>query len=361
LPNRTCKCDKDELVREAPSIDGDALGQWLDEALGSSETLDVHPMQGGGSCEVFDLRRGGEHWVLRRSPAVASAATAHDVLREYRILDAIRNEGVRIPEPIVACADPSVAGTPFYVMQHVDGMPIRGSLPPAYAEAPDQQGQIGGELIDALVEIHNVDWQRCGLSDLGKPEGYLQRQVSRWLSQLASYQVRELPAVAQVANWLEGNRPPDQSPTLVHGDYKLDNVLFSLDLPPRILAVVDWEMATLGDPLVDLGWALIFWPAEGNTLSLGSPGQAGGFRLECLPCRGELVDRYAGRTGRDVSHLDWYEAFAAWKLAIVLEGNYAKYLRGESRNPMHPVFEKVVELLLERALETIEKTKSGHG
>jgi aminoglycoside phosphotransferase (APT) family kinase protein len=306
-------------------------------------------MTGGGSCEIFEVRRGGARWVLRRAPAKASSSTAHDVLREFRILDAIKDEKVRIARPIVACADPAVAGTPFYLMALVPGVPIRATLPPAYAASKQAQATALTELIDALAELHVVDWRACGLGDLGKQEGYLARQVPRWLAQLESYRCRDLPAVDAVARWLSERLPTEQAPALCHGDYKLDNVLFSPDLPARALAVVDFEMAAIGDPLVDLAWALIFLPQEGNPLALGAAGQPGGFQLAGLPSEASLVARYAERTGRDVSALDWYRVFSPWKLAIVLEGSFAKWRRGESRNPMHEHFGPMADRLLVRA------------
>lgn len=342
-------------MKAAPEIDAATLERWLDAQLGGRVPLDVQAMPGGGSCEIFSIRRGGAHWVLRRAPARASSSTAHDVLREHRILDAIQNEDVRIAKPIVACDDPAVAGTPFYVMEFVDGVPIRQDLPAAYADSREAQTLALTELIDALAEVHNVDWRRCGLAGLGKLEGYLERQVPRWLSQLDSYRCRDLPGVDEVGAWLRDNLPGEQPAALVHGDYKLDNLLYSRDLPARALAVVDWEMASIGDPLVDLAWALIFMPEEGNPLAFGAAGQPGGFQLVGLPSQAELVERYANRTGRNVDSLDWYHVFSPWKLGIVLEGSYAKHLRGESKNPRHAFFGKMTDMLLDRARARVQR------
>ncbi len=336
-------------MRPAPELDAERLSAWLDDRLGAAAPIEVEAMKGGGSCEIFSVRRGDAHWVLRRAPARASSSTAHDVLREFRILDAIKDENVRIARPILACDDLAVAGTPFYLMEHVPGVPIRMTLPPAYADSSEAQGRALTELVDALAELHVVDWRRCGLGDLGKSEGYLARQVPRWIAQLGSYRCRELPAVDAVAQWLAERLPAEQPPALCHGDYKLDNVLYSLDLPARALAVVDWEMASIGDPLVDLAWALIFLPQEGNPLALGAAGQPGGFRLAGLPSEAELVSRYAARSGRDVAALDWYRVFSPWKLAIVLEGSFAKWRSGNSSNPLHEHFGSMADRLLARA------------
>ncbi|MBW2271157.1 MAG: phosphotransferase family protein [Deltaproteobacteria bacterium] len=336
-------------MRPPPEIEIPPLERWLDEHLGDRMPIEVAALKGGGSCELFSLRRGGERWVLRRAPARASSSTAHDVLREHRILQAIREQDVRIAKPIIACDDPAVAGAPFYVMEFVDGEPIRHKLPAAYADSREAQGLALTELIDALAEVHNIDWRACGLESLGKPEGYLERQVPRWLAQLDSYRCRELPGVDATGHWLRENLPAEQPAALAHGDYKLDNLLYSRELPARALAVVDWEMASIGDPLVDLAWALIFLPEEGNTLALGAAGQPGGFQLAGLPTQADLVERYAERTGRDLGALHWYRVFSPWKLGIVLEGSYAKHLRGESKNPNHAFFGNVADTLLARA------------
>ena len=203
------------------------------------------------------------------------------------------------------------------------------------------------ELVDALIDIHAVDWQRCGLGHLARPERYLERQVERWLSQLRSYSARPLPQAVSVGAWLDATRPPDQAPALFHGDYKLDNVLFAAEAPPRLLAVVDWEMASIGDPLVDLAWALIFHPGEG-TMRLGMA-KSPTFALGHLPSGDALVERYAAASGRDVSAIGWYHVFSRWKLAIVLEGSHAKFQRGESNKPVHEYFGRQADILLDSA------------
>jgi aminoglycoside phosphotransferase (APT) family kinase protein len=297
--------------------------------------------------------------VLRRAPRHASSSTAHDVLREHRILDAIADAGVRIATPIVACADPEVFGAPFYVMARIDGVPVRGGIPAAWAAHPESQGRAVEELVDALVEVHAVDWRAVGLSDLGHPDGFLARQVPRWLAQLESYGGRELTVAEEIGAWLEQRRPAEQAPTLFHGDYKLDNVLFAPDAPPRLLAVVDWEMASIGDPIVDLAWALIFHPEPGATMPLGVRGGDHAFTLDAMPSSAAMVQRYADRSGRDLSGIDWYHVFARWKLAIVLEGSYAKFVRGESSKPVHEFFGKQADVLLESAARLIDREATG--
>jgi aminoglycoside phosphotransferase (APT) family kinase protein len=324
------------------------LAAFLDDVLGDHAPLAVEPMVGGGSCEIFGLRRGDHRWVLRRAPSHASSSTAHDVTREYRVLDAIKDSGVRIPRPIAVCADPAIFEAPFYVMERIDGEVVRAEIPAAWTARPDEQHRAFEELIDALAEIHLIDWQAVGLGELGHPDGFLERQVSRWMAQLASYGGRDLPLADDLAAWLDGSRPAAQAPALFHGDYKIDNVLFAPGSPPHLLAVVDWEMCSIGDPLVDLAWALIFHPRPGAAMALGTHGEHA-FDPARVPPADSLVARYAERTGRDVTRLDWYEVFARWKLAIVLEGSYAKFVRGESTKPVHEYFGRQADALLSEA------------
>jgi aminoglycoside phosphotransferase (APT) family kinase protein len=329
------------------------LESYLDERLGGHAPLSVTPMTGGGSCEVFALDRGADRWVLRRAPRHASSSTAHDVLREFRILDAIKDHPVRIARPILCCDDPAVFDSPFYVMARVDGVPVRKGIPAGWSAAPETHGIALEQLIDALAEIHAVDWRACGLAELAHPEHYLARQVKRWLGQLDSYGGRELPLARDIGDWLDDRRPADQPPALMHGDYKLDNVLYALDAPPRLLAVVDWEMASIGDPLVDLAWALIFHPGPEGTMPLGIAGEHR-FMIDHLPSIGSLVKRYAQRSGRDVTNIGWYEVFSRWKLAIVLEGSYAKFVRGLSDKPVHEFFGRQADLLLASSAAIID-------
>jgi len=336
----------------ALTLSTEALQQFLDDALGTPETIIVTALAGGGSCEVFAIDRGAARWVLRRAPRHASSATAHDVLREFRILDAIKDEPVRIARPVISCADPAVFGAPFYVMERIDGSPIRQRVPDAWAAAPEAHGRALEELVDALIAIHAVDWQTCGLGDMAPKPDYLTRQLVRWLDQLDSYGGRDLPAAREVGDWLEANRPGDRPHALCHGDYKLDNVLFAPQAPPHLLAVVDWEMAAIGDPLVDLAWAMIFHPGHEGTMRLGMADEPR-FAVEHLPDRAALVERYAAGSGRDTSGIGWYDVFARWKLAIVLEGSYAKFQRGLSSKPIHQYFGSQADLLLDSATALI--------
>ena len=332
----------------------DSLRRFLDGSVGGSNEIAVTALTGGGSCDAFAIDRGSARWVLRRAPRHTNVASAHDVLREYRILDAIKDTPVAIARPIVSCADPAVFGAPFFVMERIDGAAVVSHIPKEWAAAPASQGRALEELVDALVAIHSVDWRACGLGDLAHTGEYLPHQITRWLAQLASYGSRELPSAARLADWLRSHRSAEQPSALCHGDYKLDNVLFAPESPPRLAAVIDWEMADLGDPLVDLAWALIFHPGPDGTIHLGMSKDPK-FAVDALPDRGQLIERYASRSGRDIESMTWYDVFARWKLAIALEGSYAKFLRGQSDKPLHEFFGRQADLLLESAERIIER------
>ena len=338
------------MNRTAAAFDVARFSDWLGQVTGEPAEVTVTPMSGGGSCEMFRVERLGRSWVVRRAPLTAVSDTAHHVVREARVIDALADSAVPVPTILAVCDDPAVLGTPFFVMSYVDGDVVRrNGLPKDLAEQPDSHHAVGEELIDTLVKLHEVDWRSTPLAELSRPEGFLARQVDRWMTQLESYRSRDLDGVDDVAAWLAANQPARGDLTVIHGDYKLDNVLLSRQPPPRVLSVVDFEMTTVGDPLIDLAWALIFWPQEGNLIALAVPGTPNGIAADQCQTPAQLIKRYSAATGRDLSAFDWYQAFSAWKLAIVLEASYAKYRSGESANPNHEVFGFVVDELLSRA------------
>jgi len=325
------------------------LNTWLTQQLGEQGDIEVHPLRGGGSCEMFTLDRNGERWVIRRAPLAKVSDTAQNVVREYKVIEALTGSAVRVPELLASCDNPAIIGAPFYIMRYVDGEVIRRKLPDQYIASPETQPRIGEEIIDALVELHAIDWRLTAMADLAKPENFLGRQVDRWLSQLETYRSRDLPGIDDVAKWLAENRPANGDLVVMHGDYKVDNAIYSKDTPPKILTLVDFEMTTVGDPLIDLAWCMIFWPEEGNLIAIAAPGGEGGMNVDYCQAPETLIHRYAEKTGRNMEHFQWYQAFAAWKLAIVLEASYAKFLKGESKNPNHEFFGFLVDQLLERA------------
>lgn len=326
------------------------FGDWLTSVTGHSAGVHVTPIRGGGSCEMFRADRAGEAWVVRRAPRSAVSDTAHQVVREARIMQSLEAQRATVPHVLAFSDDPDIIGAPFFVMRFIDGDVIRrDGLPAWMRDEPRLHPAIGEQLIDALVTLHDVDWTKTVLTELSRPQGFLDRQVDRWISQLDSYRVRDLPLVDELAQWLRTNTPPHGDLTVMHGDYKLDNIIWTPAAPLRIAAVVDFEMTTVGDPLIDLAWAMIFWPEDSNAIALAAPGTPGGIDADYCQASSELVGRYAAATGRDLSRFDWYQAFSAWKLAIVLEGSYAKHLRGQTRNPLHELFGPLVDDLLIRA------------
>ena len=329
-------------------IDAERLSTYLEDKLPGSGPFEITRHRAGHSNETFFVRRDGHGWALRRPPAGAFLPSAHDVGREYKVLSALTATDVRTPATTLACDDESVIGAPFYLMELMEGTVIRDRVPDAYSEA--DRGRIGEELVDALVELHSIDPDSCGLGSFGKKEGYLERQLRRWTGQmdLTLPLTRELPILRALGEWLVQNLPEPPSTTIVHGDYKLDNVMFDRN-EPRLIAILDWEMSTLGDPLADLGWMVSFW-REKQDLDHDAFADLGAVTtLPGFGSRRRLVDRYVDRTGRDASALDWYVVLAIWKLAILLEGSYARHLAGMTDDPFFARMEHGVPALGERA------------
>jgi aminoglycoside phosphotransferase (APT) family kinase protein len=291
---------------------------------------------------------------MRRPPAGPLLPTAHDVVREYRFLAALHGRA-RVPRPLAVCEDLSVIGAPFYLMERTRGIVIRTEIPAAYDD-PAGRRRIAEEMIDALVELHAVDWRAAGLT--GRDSGYVQRQVERWSSQweLTRPRTRELAGLDTVTAWVRAKMPADLPHTVVHGDYKLDNVMFAAEAP-RLIAIFDWEMATIGDPLADLGYLVNGWVADEPP-----PGfehyprvSAGLTELEGFPTVDELMARYEAKSGRSMSQLLFYRILARYKLIVILEGLYMHYLEGAAANPAAADFEWRVPMMVASALRLIER------
>ena len=280
----------------------------------------------GASNLTYRIERSGARVVLRRPPPPPLPPSAHDMVREARVQAGLARAGVRVPRILAVCEDPGVLGVPFYLMEEIDGVVVGAALPDAL-DAPAERRRLGEELIDALADLHAVDWRACGLDTIGKPSGYLERQLRRWSGLWEINATRELRACLEVADKLRATVPDSGATTVVHGDYRLGNVMVARDAPARLLAILDWEMATLGDPLADLGYLIVCWSEVGappHPLLMGVVTERPGF-----PTRAQLAARYAERTGRDVSRLSWYEAFSLWKAAVFCEAIHGRYLRGE--------------------------------
>jgi aminoglycoside phosphotransferase (APT) family kinase protein len=292
--------------------------------------------------------------VLRRPPRGPLPPSAHDVLREARVLTALQDTAVRAPKVLAVCDDVGVIGAPFYVMEEMQGEVITSTMPSSLDD-PEQRRRTAAELVAALVELHEVDWTALGLEGFAKPTGYLERQLRRFNGIWEFNKTREIPEFEQVSQWLAANIPQSPPATIVHGDYRLGNTMFADGAPARLVAIFDWEMATIGDPLADVGYMMMHWrqanDPEDSKFNLQSVTVLPGF-----PTRRELVSLYEQRSGRSVGDLDWYVALAFWKAVAFMEGNYKRAISGSTDDPYLKSFgDGVVEL----ARRSLEITRNG--
>jgi len=341
-------------------VDESALEAFLERELGPADGFAVERHDEGHSNETLFVAWGDRDLVVRRPPPGETADTAHDVLREYRVIDALQDTAVPVPPTVLACDDHDVIGSDFYVMEQVEGDVLREGAPERFASASARE-RIGTELVDTLAAIHDLDLDAdgVGMGDLGRPAGYTERQVERWGKQLAwaferTQEVREIPELGRVGAWLDDNCPAEHPHALVHGDYKLDNVMFGPGDEPDLVAVFDWEMATLGDPRADLGWMLSYWrdPKDPEpeipelvTRFMEAPD---------YPARLDLVSRWEDRTGFEFTRDRFYRALAVYKLAGLGEMFYRRHLEGNADDPMYPKMEDRVPALAERAVRIVE-------
>jgi len=358
--------EPDPLPPDAPLVDPERFSAWAGERLPGGGPIEVERIREGHSNLTFVVHRHGLEWILRRPPRGPLLPTAHDVLREFRVLDLLARTGsrARVPRVVAACEDPSVIGVPFYLMERVAGEVIRDRLPPWLADDSldaDRRRALAFDLVDALAELHSTDAAPFVEAGIGKPSGYLARQVRRWRGQREGIQTaaeergttaRDLRDYDAVRDWLEANLPPETGEaTIVHGDYKLDNVLVlprARQVAPQVNAILDWEMATVGDPLADLGYLLSFWVEAGDdpwraALSGGVYSAAG------MPTRDEVVEWYGERTGRSMRDVRFYVTLAVWKLAILLEASYNRHLAGTTDDPFFELLDVGVPALLQYA------------
>jgi aminoglycoside phosphotransferase (APT) family kinase protein len=326
------------------------LLRFLDSAgLDAPSDLTAAPVGDGHSNVTYELSTGV---VLRRPPRGPLPPSAHDVLREARLLSALEPTPVRSPKVLAVCDDPAVIGAPFYVMERVVGDVVTSSIP-ARLDTPVERSRIADELIDSLVELHAVDWTTLGLEGFGKPTGYLERQLRRFTGLWEHNRTRELPAVEEVGAWLTSNLPQSPPSTIVHGDYRLGNTMLASDAPARLIAIFDWEMATIGDPLADVGYMMIHWAQAddppASKFNLQSVTSLPGF-----PTRRELIGRYEERSGRSMQSLDWYVTLALWKAVVFMEGNYKRAVSGSTDDPYLKTFGEGVLELATRALDVTQ-------
>ncbi|PSP46133.1 phosphotransferase family protein [Halobacteriales archaeon QH_6_66_25] len=339
-------------------VDEDALADFLTDRLSPAERYNVCRHEQGHSNETLFVTWGDRELVVRRPPPGETAETAHDVLREYRVIDALQDTGVPVPPTVTACDDHSVIGSDFYVMDRVEGTVFRDEESAAFATA-DARERIGTELVDTLAAIHDLDPQAVGLGDFGRPAGYTERQVTRWGKQLAwAFEVtaekREVPELDRVGTWLDEHCPDSHPHAIAHGDYKLDNVMFSGNSPVELVAVFDWELCTLGDPRADLGWMLSYWRDQGDPDPAIDHLATRFVEHPDYPTRQALVDRWEEQTGLAFEHERFYRALAVYKLAGLGEMFFRRYLEGNADDPMYPAMEDAVPALADRALRIIE-------
>jgi aminoglycoside phosphotransferase (APT) family kinase protein len=335
-------------MTDLPGLDLEQFGAWFEGACPGEVggTLRGRLIAGGRSNLTYEVSDGSKSWVVRRPPLGHVLATAHDMEREYRVITALRDTGVPVPLSYALCKDPGVLGAPFYVMSKVDGIPYRTAdqLAPL---GPVRARAIAEQMIDTLARLHAVRPAEVGLADFGRPEGFLARQVRRWKKQLDASHSRPLAGIDELYAQLAAD-PPDGSPAaIVHGDYRLDNVLVGAD--DKVAAVVDWEMATLGDPLTDVGLLVVYQRmdrlAEGPMAS-DAPG---------YPSVPEVLDRYAADSGRDLSDLGFYIALASFKAAVILEGIHFRYVHGQTVGEGFEEIGTLVEPLVASGLAALQE------
>jgi aminoglycoside phosphotransferase (APT) family kinase protein len=323
-------------------------GYFAEHVPGAGDReLHAELIAGGRSNLTYSISNGEQAWVLRRPPLGHVLPTAHDMAREYKVMTALAGTGVPVPETYALCEDTEVNGAPFYVMEKVDGIIYRDGA--ALAGLDDQAAtRVSTELVDVLARIHTVDYAAVGLEGFGHPDGFLERQIRRWGEQWERSKTRELPGVDEIARRLRAALPESGPPTIVHGDYRLDNTMMAADDPGRIVAVLDWEMSTLGDPLADLGLFLLYWGNAGaQIIATGSAINADAGFLSA----DAVVERYAEESGRSVDALDWYVVFASYKLAIIVEGIHARFKMGKTLGEGFDAMGQTVVVLIEGALE----------
>ncbi len=308
-------------------IDIDRLGAWLDgqEVPGRGEPIECGFVSGGSQNEIYEIRRGDLHGALRIPPPGAPESRDDGIIREWRIIEALTGTDVPCTEAIASCADTSVLGRAFYLMGFVDGWSPMGlqdrKWPAPFDTDLEARAGLAYQLVEGIALLSNVDWQAKGLQDLGRPDGFHERQVDRWTAFLERIKGRELPGFDEAAAWLRAHRPIDYLPGLMHGDYQFANVMYEDGAPARLAAIVDWEMGTVGDPKLDLAWTVQSWPEDTMAPEAGETGYVD---MIGMPSRDQMLQHYAEVSGRQVDDIDYYLVLAKWKLAVVLEQGFQR-------------------------------------
>jgi len=342
-------------IRAGEEIDARALGAYLrGKVEGAEGGVTVEQFPGGHSNLTYLVRAADREYVLRRPPVGPVAPKAHDMAREFRVLEAVHPVFPPAPRVYVLCEDPAVIGVTFFLMERRHGVVLRRDVPPEFAHAAGFPRKTSEGFIDCLAQLHAIDIERHGLFTLGRPDGFLDRQVRGWTDRWERAKTEELPGMDRLVRWLADRLPASATPTLVHNDFKLDNIMLDARNLGRIEAVLDWEMATVGDPLVDLGCTLCYWTQAGDPEMRG--GSLSGVTAEPgWHTRAELVARYAEKAGRDVSALGYYEVFGLFKLGVILQQIYFRFHRGQTRDERFRDFHLRVRGLMRAAVELAER------
>ncbi len=341
-------------VRPDERFDEDKVAAYLRDKLeGASAPLTVRQFGGGAANLTYLLDYGDVQYVLRRPPLGPVAPSAHDMHREYRVLSVLWQVLPYAPRAYLYCDDPEVMDAPFFVMERRRGVVVRRAIPPVYADISDAPQRMSYALVDALADFHAVDYASLGLADLGKPEGFIDRQIEGWYKRWHAAKTEDLPDMDAVYNWLKTHRPPSPPPTLVHNDYKLDNVMFAHDDPSQLIAIFDWDMCTLGDPFSDLGALLTYWtePDDPPFLQATATMPVGDSRF---PKRADLVQRYAERSGRDVSDVRFYHTLGLWRLVVIAAQIYIRFVRGQTKDQRFAGLGTAIPLLAQAARAVAE-------
>ena len=349
--------DQARPAREGEELDTAKLEAWLRDNLPElTGELSVAQFPGGASNLTYLIKLGETQLVLRRPPFGANIASAHDMGREYRVLSKLSAVFPQAPKPMAYCEDDSVMGAPFYVMQRIEGVIMRREMPKDLALDEAGCQQLSESLIDTLFDLHNVDYVAAGLADLGKPEGYVARQISGWDGRWEMARTDDVADVPELRQWLMDKQPGDSGRVgIIHNDYKFDNVILDPENPTEIIGVLDWEMATLGDPLMDLGCAMSYWVQTGDPQPLqlarmGPTNQPG------MLNRQKMVERYAQRAGIEINNFDFYYVFGLFRLAVIVQQIYKRFYEGKTKDQRFAAFGQMAMFLNQVAMQTIEKS-----
>jgi len=343
-------------VRPDEQFDEVRLAQYLRGQLpGSENPLTVRQFGGGAANLTYLLDYGSHEYVLRRPPLGPVAKSAHDMAREYKVLSVLHQALPVAPRAFLYCDDPALIGADFFVMERRKGVVVRRKLPPPFAHLPDAPRRMSEAMVDALAELHAVDFAALGLGDLGKPEGFIERQVEGWYKRWHAAKEADLPDMDHIYHWLKANLPSSTDVTLVHNDYKLDNVMLAEHDPGRLVAIFDWDMCTLGDPLSDLGALLCYWTEPSDApyfqqMAMMPTGDLG------FLTRRELVERYAAKSGRSVHNINFYHTLGLFRLVVIIAQIYIRYVRGQTQDARFAAFGPMIPLMAKAAVEVMRET-----